>query len=803
MAYPLLPLIFSTLFLPLLALAQSNGSVAVGKFLTANDTATPWLSPSRDFAFGFQKIRDKDTFLLCIWYDKIPDRAIVWYANEGTAVPRDSRVEITAERGLVLSDPQGKELWNSESIVDVVANGFMNDTGNFVLVGGNSDKLWESFKNPTDTILPAQLMERGGVLYSRQAEANFSRGRFQLRLQNDGNLVLYPVDVPSDMAYDAYYASGTYNASNSSNPGYQVIFNETGHLYINLRRNGETFELTPQVIPSASENYYRATLNFDGVFAQYHYPKVFTGVQNWTQVWSKPDNICLNIRGDEGSGACGYNSVCTLGESRRPICECPRRFSLLDPSDKYGSCKPEFTQSCDADEPTSAEDLYDFEVLTDTDWPTSDYAQLRPYSEEDCRKSCLQDCFCAVAIYRGDSCWKKKLPLSNGRKDSSVNGKAFLKFRKGDLSPQPPPKSQESKKDQGSLILVGSVLLGSSVFVNFVVIAAACLGFFLIYNKKVIRPSPSNNIVGDNLRCFTYKELVEATNGFKEELGRGAFGTVYKGTMQLVSRNIVAVKKLGNVVQDGDKEFNTEVNVIAQTHHKNLVRLLGFCNEADERLLVYEYMSNGSLAGFLFGDTKPSWDQRTHIALGIARGLSYLHEECSTQIIHCDIKPQNILLDDSYSARISDFGMAKLLMINQSRTNTAIRGTKGYVAPEWFRNTPVTVKVDVYSFGVLLLEITCCRRCVGDLEMAEEKAILTDWVWDCFREGRLDALVENDERALNDWEKFKRFVMVGIWCVQEDPSLRPAMKKIIQMLEGVVEVAVPPCPFPNFNSTSR
>ncbi|KAK2984184.1 hypothetical protein RJ640_002914 [Escallonia rubra] len=573
-------------------------------------------------------------------------------------------------------------------------------------------------------------------------------------------------------AYDAYYISDTYDESNSSNSGYHVI-------------------------PSASENYYRATLNFDGVFAQYYYPKIFTGVQNWSEVWSEPDNICVSINGYEGSGACGYNSVCTLGESRRPICECPQGFSLLDPSDTYGSCKPVSIQACDADERTSVEDLYDFVVLIDTDWLTSDYEQLKPYSEEDCRKSCLQDCFCAVAIYNGDSCRMKKLPLSNGRQNSSVNGKAFLKFRKGDRPPQ------ISKKDQGSLILVGSVLLGSSVFVNFVFIAAACLGFFLIYNKKVIRPSPSNNVVGDSLRCFTYKELVEATNGFKEELGRGAFGTVYKGTMQLVSRNIVAVKRLGNVVQDGDKEFKTEVNVIAQTHHKNLVRLLGFCNEADERLLVYEYMSNGSLAGFLFGDTKPSWDQRTHIALGIARGLSYLHEECSTPIIHCDIKPQNILLDDYYTARISDFGLAKLLMINQSRTNTAIRGTKGYVAPEWFRNTPVTVKVDVYSFGVLLLEITCCRRCVGDLEMAEEKAILTDWVWDCFREGRIDALVENDEQALNDWEKFKRFVVVGIWCVQEDPSLRPAMKKIIQMLEGVVEVAVPPCPFPNFNSTYR
>ncbi|KAF5822898.1 putative protein kinase RLK-Pelle-SD-2b family [Helianthus annuus] len=152
---------------------------------------------------------------------------------------------------------------------------------------------------------------------------------------------------------------------------------------------------------------------------------------------------------------------------------------------------------------------------------------------------------------------------------------------------------------------------------------------------------------------------------------------------------MVAVKKLDRVLQDGEKEFQTEVNDIARTHHKNLVQLLGYCDEE-----------------------RPSWNQRSNIALDIAKAISYLHEGCRTQIIHCDIKPQNILLDDCYSAHISDFGLAKLLAMNQSFTNIGIRGTKGYVAPEWFRNTPVTVKVDVYSYGVLLLEIISCRKSV-------------------------------------------------------------------------------------------
>ncbi|GKC30682.1 G-type lectin S-receptor-like serine/threonine-protein kinase LECRK3, partial [Tanacetum coccineum] len=256
---------------------------------------------------------------------------------------------------------------------------------------------------------------------------------------------------------------------------------------------------------------------------------------------------------------------------------------------------------------------------------------------------------------------------------------------------------------------------------------------------------PDAKSLDTNLPHFTYRELVAATNMFKEELGKGAFGIVYKG---VIGPKIVAVKKLDRVVKDGEKEFQTEVNAIARTHHKNLVQLLGYCDEGEQRLLVYEYMSNGTLASFLFGDERPSWKQRRHLALGIAKGLAYLHEECSTQIIHCDIKPQNILLDDYYDAKISDFGLAKLLLRNQSRTNTGIRGTKGYVAPEWFRNTPVTTKVDVYSFGVLMLEIISCRKSVQENESGNDYgAILTDWAWDCYEERVLNTLVGSDLEA--------------------------------------------------------
>jgi serine/threonine protein kinase len=237
--------------------------------------------------------------------------------------------------------------------------------------------------------------------------------------------------------------------------------------------------------------------------------------------------------------------------------------------------------------------------------------------------------------------------------------------------------------------------------------------------KKETPPKPKP--VDINLKAFSFQELREATNGFRNELGRGGFGTVYSGVLNLEGEQVeVAVKKLENVEEKGEKEFVNEVQVIGMTHHENLLRLLGFCNEENHRLLVYEMIKNGTLSSFIFveGDKdKPIWE----------------HKECDPQIIHCNIKPQNVLLDSNYTAKIADFGMAKLLMKDRTRTSTNVRGTMGYLAPEWLKNAPITAKVDIYSFGVMLLEILFCRRHI-ELHQIEDgieggdDMILIDWI---------------------------------------------------------------------------
>ena len=803
MAFPILHARLLLLFvLPSwpLVFSQANREIHLGSSLVASDNSSPWRSPSGEFAFGFYQLGNQNLFLLAIWFDKIPEKTLAWYANGDNPAPEGSKVELTSDGQLILNDPKGDEIWRPQTTLNGVTHAYMLDAGNFALVNGdqNSTHVWESFKNPVDTVLPTQVLEIGGTVSSRQAESNYSKGRFQLRLLPDGNLVLNTFDLQTNTAYDAYYWSKTYDAANRSNSGERVIFDELGHLYVVLQ-SGDNVTLKSGSAESTGGYYYRATLDFDGVFRIYTRPKLQSN-GSWVPFWYVPKDICSEIGGDLGGGSCGFNSYCVPDSSGRPACECLPGFFPADPHNKLNGCKHNLTQKCEAGG-SNMEDLYQKREVSNLFWPSSaNFEKKESLSEDLCWTSCLYDCNCVVAVHKEGTCRKKKMPLSNGRVDWSTRGKTLVKVPRYDaFSGETPFRDpiREKKKEQGTFILVGSILLGSSVFLNFLLVAAISL-VRSYPSQKRRELTRASSILETNIRSFTYEELKQAADGFREELGRGAFGTVYKGVLSSSSSGTqVAVKKLDKLVQEGEREFKTEVRTIAMTHHKNLVRLIGFCDEGPHKLLVYEFMCNGTLASFLFGSSAPDWKIRTQMAFGVARGLMYLHEECSTQIIHCDIKPQNVLLDDSFTARISDFGLAKLLMSDQTRTLTAIRGTKGYVAPEWFRSKPITAKVDVYSYGVMLLEIISCRKCIDFQTENEEEAILTDWAYDCYRGHRLDKLVENDDDARNDMRRLEKLVMVAIWCIQEDPSLRPSMRNVTQMLEGVVEVPMPPCPFPS------
>ena len=775
-----LPLLF--LLQPASVVAQAYSNITGGSSLIAGENS-PWTSESSEFAFGFKEI-GTGGFLLAVWFDKIPEKTVVWSANANNLVEKGSIVQLTSDGNFVLNDQRGAKIWPVDSSFTGVAYAAMLDSGNFVLAGQDSINLWESFNNPTDTILPTQMLNQGSNLVARLSETNYSSGRFMLMLHSNGSLVMYTTNFPQDSANFPYWSSQI--------TGFQVSFNQSGSINL-MARNGSILMDVLKNEASTQDFYQRAILEYDGVFRQYVYPKSTGSSAGRPMAWSSltsfvPDNICSSIRVDTGSGACGFNSYCTIGDDDRPYCQCPTGYTFLDPQDEMGGCKQNFApESCS--EESKDKGLFGLEVMTNVDWPEADYGHFKGVTEDWCRKACLDDCFCDVAVFGGEEeCWKKRTPLSNGRTESN-DRRVLIKVRKDNSTLEP---RSEGDNNQSTLIITGSVLLGSSVFLNFLLFLAAFMYTFRKKKSKILQPHQA--MVGANLQNFSYKALEVATNGFKEELGRGSFSTVYKGTLAHDNGKLVAVKKLEGKVRDVAVEFETEVSAIGRTNHKNLVQLLGFCNEGEHRLLVYEFMSNGSLASFLFGNSRPDWSTRTHIILGTARGILYLHEECSNQIIHCDIKPQNILLDDFLTARISDFGLAKLLKTDQTRTMTGIRGTKGYVALEWFKTVPVTSKVDVYSFGIVLLELIFCRKNFEAEVEDENQMVLADWAYDSYLERKLDLLVEKDQEALDNMDKLEKFVEIAIWCIQEDPSRRPTMKNVIQMLEGVIDIPLPPEP---------
>ncbi|CAO2837212.1 unnamed protein product [Amaranthus hypochondriacus] len=784
------------LLLPPSVSVQTRENIPVKKFLTASNNGSQWLSPSGDFAFGFHQLLDHNLYLLSIWYAKIPD-TIVWYANEGNPVPRGSTVTLTAKEGLLLSDPRGFHIWDTSADLSGAGDvkfGVMNDTGNFILTSSsNNNPVWQSFDHPTDTLLPTQIMNLNGSIDCRLSDTNFTKGRFQMHFQRDGNVVFNAKD-PNIYTDDGnpYFATMTWQPPKQ---GKQVIYNELGSMYVVAENGSVLYNFIPEdKVVLGGDYYQRTTMTSDGILTWYYHPRMFSknnGV-GWTKIYTQQGNIC--------SVRCGYNNICSYDDVGQSVsCDCPPTYSLVDPDDKYGSCKPDF-KLWDEDEQGAYEE-YKLVPLQNTQFTRCD-GRIESISEENCKSSCLNDRFCSIVIWATDkegTCCKKTPMFSGADQTGDVGKSAWFKVGNGSSSTVQNIPSAFVLEKKSRVNTVTLILLVGSILVNF---ALLILGIFFIYNKKQLRSADKVSDEYNNVRCFSYKVLEGATNGFTEELGRGAFGVVYKGIIRASGSSIlVAVKKLDRISDNADKEFETEVNVIGKTHHKNLVQLVGFCKENDQRLLVYEYMSNGSLADYLFGDQRPSWVARIKIAQGIARGLVYLHEECTTQIIHCDIKPQNILIDEHHNARISDFGMAKLLALNQTHTNTAIRGTKGYLAPEWFRNKPVTTKVDVYSFGVLLLEIICCRKSVSMELFENESTILTDWAFDCYQSNMIENLVDGDMEALNNSLQLYRFVMISLWCIQEDPSLRPNITMVTQMLEGHAEVPAPPCPV-SFSTSS-
>lgn len=295
---------------------------------------------------------------------------------------------------------------------------------------------------------------------------------------------------------------------------------------------------------------------------------------------------------------------------------------------------------------------------------------------------------------------------------------------------------------------------------------------------------------------YSYNQIRSYTNNLANKIGKGGFGTVYKG--KLPSGYLIAVKILDKSKQS-EQQFIAELATVGMTHHINLVRLLGYCSQGSKRALVYEYMLNGSLDKYIHGTHQDEldWKQLHSIAVGTARGIAYLHGDCRNLILHCDIKPHNVLLDAGFVPKVGDFGLAKISHRNDSHISTAHGGTLGYAAPEmWSRlYGPVTDKSDVYSYGMLLMEMVAGRKNFDDKESRSSKFYYPEWAFKQLEKGEFGNLRKRN-MSEEDQSVAKKLTLVGLWCIQFKSATRPAMSKVIQMLEGGIDINSPPFPFP-------
>ncbi|XP_022765829.1 putative receptor protein kinase ZmPK1 [Durio zibethinus] len=755
-----------------------------------------WLTFSENLlSLAFYSV-DENAYYFSIWFTNSKEKTIVWMANRDQPVNgKGSRISLLGDGSFVLTDVDGSTTWETNTSTTDVQRAELLNSGNLVLKDSSGKILWQSFDFPTDTLLPHQPFTKTKKLISRLGRGNYAAGYFNFIFDNDNVLrLMYDGPDISSVYWPNIDLDVFQNGRTNYNSSRIAVLDDMGRF---LSSDGLDFS----AFDSGFGVKRRLTIDYDGNLRLY---SLNNGSGLWTITWEAIMQLC------SVHGLCGKNGICVY--SPEPKCSCPPGYEMADPSNWNKGCTPRFSRTC------SQSQQVKFLKIQHVDFYGFDSSYNERISLESCKMKCLEDCQCQAFSYRlsGEGRCYTKAELFNGYKSPNFPGAIYLKL----------PLSIETSE---AVILNGTnqtcnatesttIIRSSSMYetrgkrVRWVylysfasVIGAIEMlfivsGWWLLFRKHGVPEVAEEGyrVISSQFRKFTYVELKKATNNFKEELGKGASGTVYKGV--LADERVVAVKKLEDAYQI-EEVFWAEVSTIGKINHMNLVRMWGFCSESRHRLLVYEYVENQSLDKHLFSGNVLGWKERFKVALGSSKGLAYLHHECLEWVTHCDVKPENILLDGEFEPKISDFGLAKLSQRGSNNSEfSRIRGTKGYMAPEWALNLPITAKVDVYSYGVVILELVKgIRLSSWVLEDGEEQETeLTRFVRVVKRKIHCEeaAWIEDavDIRLNGQFSRIQaeKMVEIGISCVDEDRSKRPTMDSIVQaLMECEDEVKVP------------
>ncbi|KAH7511674.1 hypothetical protein ACOSP7_002516 [Xanthoceras sorbifolium] len=757
---------------------EAADTIAANQSLSGDQTV---VSAGGVFVLGFFKPGNSSNYYIGIWYKKVSPQTVVWVANRDKPISdRFSSVLRFTNGNLVLFNESQKQIWstnlNSTTTTTTSIEAVLLNEGNLVLRDRSknmSEHLWESFDHPTNTWLPGMKFGQNKrtkvnqLLTSWKNIEDPATGLFSLELHPDGSDQYVIVWNRSQL----YWNSGTWNGQIFSLvPEMVYLINNSVYNFGYVADENERYFIYSVNDPKLITQF---IIDSSGQIKQMYW---LEASKSWFIFWSQPRQPC------EVYAYCGPFGSCN--EQTQPFCGCLQGFK---PTSEYnwnllqdysGGCVRKTQLQCGNSNLTNGK--HD-RFLANGKMVLPKNPKFVPVgSIKECEATCLNNCSCSAYSYENGACsiWIKKLLGLQKLAQGNTNGKTiYIKLAASEV-----PSANNNK---------GRVIGGAGGSVALVVILGLITFVYLRRRKRTIKATKP---VEGSLMAFSYKDLQNATKNFSEKLGGGGFGSVFRGVLH--DSSVIAVKKLESVSQ-GEKQFRTEVSTIGNIQHVNLIRLLGFCCEGNRKLLVYDYMPYGSLDVFLFhgkDSNLPDWKARYQITMGIARGLAYLHEKCRDCIIHCDIKPENILLDAEFCPKVADFGLAKLFGREFSRVLTTIRGTRGYLAPEWISGVAITAKADVYSYGMMLFEIVSGRR---NCKHSEDETV-------DFFPTRAASIIADGSDVLSlldprlegnaDAEELSRICKVACWCVQDDESHRPSMGQVVQILEGVLEVDNPPIP---------
>ncbi|XP_062175782.1 G-type lectin S-receptor-like serine/threonine-protein kinase At4g27290 [Alnus glutinosa] len=772
----------------------AGDTLSAGQSLSASDTL---LSQGGMFELGFFSPGSSLKIYLGIWYKNFDEKNPVWVANRENPLSDQSSVSLNlSENGILLLFGSSSNIpflltystFSGSNLTEAV----LGNDGNFVLRdrSNKSTIFWESFDHPTDTWLPGAKLGIDKVtgkqkqLISWKTKEDPAPGVYSFWLDPNGSNQYFLEQSRSQI----YWRTGVWNEKTQTFANPELTSNVLFFNYSIVSNENETYF-----------TYYFFDPSFRSKFVMESTGKIqllawLSGPLKWKLFWSQPGPQ------SDVYGLCGTFGV--YSDNVSSPCKCLKGFEPLStnytsPSDWTGGCVRKFPLQCKNNRYANGKKDW-FVKIPFLRLPVNSKAYLAA-SARNCEVACMNNCSCTAYVYNSSgycAIWERDLLNLQQLSD----GGEILYLR---LAANERQSTKGKKWKVWVALLVPTTGLILCLFICF-----STKGKLKLVGEK----ASSNNLLlfdfdtkldaineemntNNNLKkkekdfelpLFSYESVSIATNNFSaiNKLGEGGYGPVYKGKLHRGQE--VAVKMLSKGSRQGNEEFKNETILIAKLQHRNLVRILGCCIERDEKILIYEYMSNQSLDVYLSDPIKNkmlAWETRVHIIEGIAQGLLYLHQYSRLRIIHRDLKPSNILLDSEMNPKISDFGMARVVGGNDTKANTnRIVGTYGYMSPEYAIDGLYSIKSDVFSFGVLLLEIISGKKNTGFYNSSSLN--LLRYAWELWVDDRSLELINPTIGYPSSSSLPLRFINIGLLCVEESPTDRPTMLDVVSMIRN-------------------